>query len=78
LDVPSAGFEGACFSPGVPLEPCLAEHENRERLRACDAARSCRDDYACARVPGAPERTGACVPPYFLFQLRVDGPPADR
>jgi hypothetical protein len=78
LDVPRADFEEACFAPGVPFEPCLRAHENRERLRACDAATPCRDDYTCARVPGAPAGTGACVPPYFLFQLRVDMPLANR
>jgi hypothetical protein len=78
LDVPRAGFEEVCFAPGVPFEACLATHVNRERLRACDAARPCREDYACARVPGAPAGTGACVPPYFLFQLRVDMPLANR
>lgn len=29
-----------------------------------------RDDYICARTP---DGNGACIPPYFLFQLRVDG-----
>ncbi|MBX3263164.1 MAG: hypothetical protein KF782_26050 [Labilithrix sp.] len=40
---------------------------------ACNVAVPCRDDYVCAYVPGAPEGTGACMPPYFIFQARVDG-----
>ncbi|MDD9968221.1 MAG: hypothetical protein OXR73_18425 [Myxococcales bacterium] len=31
------------------------------------------EDYLCARMPGLPSGQGACVPPYFLGQLRVDG-----
>jgi len=48
------------------------------RVRACAPDAPCRDGYACARVPGLPPTTGACIPPYFLFQLRVDGPRLDR
>lgn len=42
-------------------------------LRACDAERPCRPDYVCARTQAA--GVGACVPTYFLFQLRADGYP---
>lgn len=49
------------------------------QLQKCDARNACRDDYVCARVPGPNASTvGGCVPPYFIFQLRVDGPPSDR
>ena len=41
-----------------------------------NAARSCRNDYICARIGDGDD--GACVPAYFLFQLRVDGHPAPR
>jgi hypothetical protein len=45
-------------------------------MRGCGEAAPCRDDYICARTPAG---GGACVPPYFLFQLRVDGhPPASK
>jgi hypothetical protein len=50
---------------------------NPSLVRACDADHPCRDDYACARVSAEATR-GACVPPYFVFQARVDGPRADR
>ena len=45
------------------------------------AAQACRDDYVCAQVaqPSGPlfasDSGGACMPPYFLFQMRVDGHP---
>lgn len=51
---------------------CLKDDAHPTWLRRCDVATPCRDDYLCAKVPGS-ERSGACVPPYFLFQVRVDG-----
>jgi hypothetical protein len=77
-DLPASGYETDCFPIAVPIETCLRTHSARRRVRACDASRPCRDDYACARVPGLPPDEGACVPPYFVFQARVDGPVLDR
>jgi hypothetical protein len=42
-------------------------------LQRCNANVPCRDDYACMRVKGAPPNEGSCVPPYFAFQLKVEG-----
>ena len=61
----------ACIARGEPFQTCLAEHVRPAGLRACGAGNPCRDDYVCARTPTG----GACIPPYFLFQLRVDGHP---
>lgn len=52
---------------------CIADSSQPTWLRLCDAHRPCREDYLCARVEGLPENQGACLPPYFLAQLRVDG-----
>jgi hypothetical protein len=62
----------ACVARGEPFGACLAEHVRPAGLRACSAGNPCRDDYVCARTTAG----GACIPPYFLFQLRVDGHPA--
>jgi len=78
MDVPRAGYEETCFQKNEPIEPCIAARADRLRMRACDASHPCRDDYACARVPGLPDTRGACIPPYFVFQARVDGPLLDR
>lgn len=59
----------ACLARKEPFASCLARHSTPAGLRACDASNSCRDDYVCAALGGG----GVCIPPYFLFQLRVDG-----
>jgi hypothetical protein len=61
----------ACVARGEPFFECLTSHSRPAGLRACSAAEPCRDDYVCARTATG----GACIPPYFLFQLRVDGHP---
>jgi hypothetical protein len=60
-----------CLSRGrLPFSRCLRENVRPGALQSCDETRLCRDDYLCAKVS---ETQGACIPPYFLFQLRVDG-----
>jgi hypothetical protein len=61
----------ACVGRGEPFSTCLGTHVRPAGLRACSPANPCRDDYLCAGSGGA----GACIPPYFVFQLRVDGHP---
>jgi hypothetical protein len=61
-----------CLARQVPFPRCLREHVSPAGLRACSADRPCREDYVCARTA---DGGGACTPPYFLFQLRVDGHP---
>jgi hypothetical protein len=65
----------ACLAKGRPFPECLADNVEPAGLRACDLATPCRDDYVCARTP---DGAGACTPPYFLFQLRVDGHPPSK
>jgi hypothetical protein len=64
------GFPQGMCTPGcdarAPSEAC----GSIVALRACSAEVGCRDDYLCARGQGG---QGVCIPPYFLFQLRVDG-----
>jgi hypothetical protein len=59
----------ACLGRGEPFARCLGAHVRPAGLRACGSDRPCRDDYVCAQGAGS----GVCIPPYFLFQLRVDG-----
>jgi hypothetical protein len=69
--MPPAGFND-CLASGKSFADCLAKSTPAFRRR-CDSARPCGDDYVCAGVAGAPRGVGACMPPYFIFQARVDG-----
>jgi hypothetical protein len=59
----------ACLARGDSFLSCIRGNVRPAGLRACDEENRCRDDYVCARG----ERGGVCLPPYFVFQLRVDG-----
>lgn len=63
----------SCLAANKPFGECLAKHTRPGNLRSCSAQQACRDDYICAQAEGRPEGHGACIPPYFLFQMRVDG-----
>jgi hypothetical protein len=76
--LPAAGYEADCMTSREPIEECVKRHSGDARVATCSTDRPCRDDYVCARVPGSVAGTGACVPPYFMFQIRVDGPLLDR
>ncbi|MES2889611.1 MAG: hypothetical protein V4739_16580 [Pseudomonadota bacterium] len=68
-----AGFN-ACLARGqTPFDACLSENVRPGSLQACSVQQPCRDDYICAAAPTASAASGVCIPPYFLFQLRVDG-----
>lgn len=64
-----------CLARNRPFEDCLAKHVSSAGLRKCGDTLPCRDNYICARTSSG---QGACIPPYFLFQMRVDGHPAAR
>lgn len=70
---PPSGFN-ECLSQGRTFTDCLGDATPAFRRR-CDAQTPCGDDYVCAGVTGAPKGVGACMPPYFIFQARVDGHP---
>ena len=61
-----------CLARREPFARCITENVRPAGLRRCDDETPCRDDYLCARTASG---TGACIPPYFLFQMRVDGHP---
>lgn len=71
---PPGGFT-ACLASGKPFTDCLSGASSKFRRR-CDAETPCGEDYVCAGVPGANDNVGACMPPYFIFQVRVDGHPS--
>jgi hypothetical protein len=61
-----------CLARGTAFAEC-AKHARPAGLAACDARTPCRPDYLCARTP---DGGSACLPPYFVLQMRVDGHPA--
>lgn len=63
-----------CLARQRPFAECAREHVRPAGLRACSDRAPCRDDYVCARN----HEGGVCLPPYFVFQLRVDGHPTPR
>lgn len=70
--IAGTGFGNCIASPDRTFDQCLeATREFASRGR-CNHERSCRNDYVCARIDG---KDGACLPSYFLFQIRVDGHP---
>lgn len=70
LAVPS-GFN-ACIGACGEFAKCAAGGPKAVR-KACSATKPCGQDYVCSAVPDAPPGVGACLPPYFIFQARVDG-----
>lgn len=69
--IPVLAEFNACLARGVAFERCIQDNTRPGALRGCSFKSPCRDDYVCARWRDG----GACLPPYFLFQLRVDGHP---
>lgn len=59
-----------CLGRREPFASCLSHNVRPGSLKACDAQSACRPDYICAKISAT---QGGCIPPYFLFQLRVDG-----
>lgn len=57
-----------------PFPTCLEQCSMKAALRACNSEKPCRADYICA-APHDGQTMGTCIPPYFMFQFRVDGHP---
>lgn len=66
------GFQ-ACLRQGRPGSECARGAVFGLGVASCDVDTPCRQDYVCLRSPR--EHVGACVPPYFVYQLRLDGYP---
>lgn len=60
-----------CLRFRQPVAECARQHVFKTGLRACDEAHPCRQDYVCSRA-------GGCLPPYFVYPLRLDGYPLRR
>jgi hypothetical protein len=76
----ASGYEQVCFPLAQPIEECVQQRKlvAVQTTRLCSPDAPCRDDYGCVRFAGSAPGVGGCVPPYFLFSFRVDGPVMDR
>ena len=63
----------ACLRASYPSEICASQYVLDVGVPACNRDHPCRQDYVCARTET--QGRGACVPPYFVFPLRLDGYP---
>lgn len=63
-----------CLARGGLFSTC-AQHARPASLRECGFDNPCRPDYLCARAPSG---KSACLPPYFVLQMRVDGHPLPK
>jgi hypothetical protein len=70
--VAGPGFN-ECIISSKTFSECLEKTKITGGRGLCNESVSCRNDYICARVSAT---QGACLPSYFLFQIRVDGHPA--
>ena len=64
-----------CLARKQPFAACVASTAVDVLVRGCSERTPCRSDFVCSR---GPQGQGACMPAYFLHQLRVDGPPTLR
>lgn len=70
--IPQLTQFNSCLGGSTSFEDCIKKNSTPAAVRSCDEVHPCRDDYVCARAGNS---AGTCMPPYFLFQLRVDGHP---
>ncbi|MGQ0455781.1 MAG: hypothetical protein ACT4OU_01835 [Hyphomicrobium sp.] len=63
-----------CLRVTKNFKECFGDlYTEKVGLRECDKGTPCRDDYICIATPD--KTSGACLPPYFMMQFRVDGHP---
>ncbi len=76
LPAAKSGFNACLTDPKQSFKDCIDEYSTGVGLRGCSRRNPCRDDYICAEPLNSKDQdAGVCVPPYFLFQFRVDGHP---
>jgi hypothetical protein len=81
LDFQDTDALQGCLIQGKSASFCGSRFKYDLGDRACDKTHPCRQDYVCARVIGASntdEERGACIPPYFVVPLRLDGYPLSK
>jgi hypothetical protein len=67
------GFNRCVADQAGDFEACFERNTAKAGLRRCNKTLPCRDDYLCVATVADTSKDGACLPPYFMFQFRVDG-----
>jgi hypothetical protein len=75
--VAADGFNKCVREQSGDFQTCFAKFTAKAGLRRCNKMKPCRDDYLCVATVRDNAGDGACLPPYFMFQFRVDGHPPD-
>jgi hypothetical protein len=75
--VAADGFNSCLDEQQGDFQTCFKRNTTNAGLRRCNKMRPCRDDYLCVATVADNSQDGACLPPYFIFQFRVDGHPTD-
>lgn len=71
---PDEGDFNGCLLKTNNFKECFGDRYTEfVGLRECDKGIPCRDDYIC--IATKDRASGACLPPYFMMQFRVDGHP---
>lgn len=73
--IAAKGFSLCLGDSSKTFEECLDTYSQDQGLGLCNKDRACRNDYVCVRVN---KDQGACMPSYFVFQVRQDGHPAPQ
>jgi hypothetical protein len=71
-----SGFTDCISSGRKNFTECILDAAQPGARGACNETMPCRNDYVCSRVPNSVY--GACMPSYFVFQLRLDGHPSPK
>jgi len=69
--VPSLMAFSDCLEKKNDRDFCFKNATSDVLLKKCSESSDCRDDYVCASNKKG--NGGVCVPPYFLFQLNLNG-----
>jgi len=73
--IAAKGFSLCIGDSSKTFEYCLNTYSQDQGLGLCNKDRACRNDYVCVRIN---KDQGACMPSYFVFQVRQDGHPAPQ
>ncbi|MEZ4744194.1 MAG: hypothetical protein R3B45_17375 [Bdellovibrionota bacterium] len=70
------GFTDCISDPKTTFTQCIEKAASPGARGICNEERPCRNDFVCVKTSDA--SNGACMPSYFVFQVRLDGHPVPK